>query len=196
MDDLDTPFHQDHEDQSFISHKQPILSPDQFPENWSVDYVEEFSRRNSIFDNQCSQTIEKVCVSAYSYSEINRAGVAADCAMTLKNAEAASSNSVTHDNSGTQAECHIPSHVFEYHGNRGDCTTSKDDDTKQTKSYHSLVQVPDLEALYTESMDRMDTRVNSNEASHSHLEAKLQQQRCQQNIVQASVYQDENSNGE
>ena len=190
MDDLDTPFHNDVEDSSFISHKQSILSPDQFPENWSIDCIEEFSRRNGLFDSQCNQTVEKVSVSTYSYSETNIARISGDCAIAT-----ASSNSASKENSNEPADCHIPSHVFEYRGNKGDSLRTKYEDSKQNTNFHSLEQVPDLQTLYTDKIEQMERDVSSIGTSHPQLESQSPHQRIQQNSIQASMYQDENSNG-
>ena len=190
MDDLDTPFHNDVEDSSFISHKQSILSPDQFPENWSIDCMEEFSRRNGFTESQCNQTVEKVSLSAYSYSETNITRISGECAIATS-----SPNSASKENSNGPADCHIPSHVFEYRGNKGDSLRTKDEDAKQNTNFHSLVQVPDLQALYTDKIEQMERDLSSIGTSHPQLEGQSPHHRIQQNSIQASMYQDENSNG-
>ena len=198
MDDLDTPFHNDDGETSFVSHKQSVLShqdhgfsPDHFP-NWSFDYVDELSRRSSFLESQCNQTVEQVNVSAYSYLEANRAGVSTDCEMTLESVVAAKSNLTSKENNSEQSDCHIPSQLFEYHGAKSDSSRTMDEDAKSNKNYHSLRHVPDFQALYT---DQVGSHVCTNRANLQQLDDQVPSHHIQQSIHQAPIYQDENSNG-
>lgn len=198
MDDLDTPFHHDDDDTPFVpskmvalSHQDHGFSPDHYHDDWSFDYLDSSSRRNSFIDSQCNPNINKCNITVPSYSDTNRVGIAADYELSGESSHTTKSNFFSKERVSEHPDLHVPSQVYEYRCVRSDSSANMIEDSKSNKNYHCVRQCPDFQSLY---VDQGEQQQLSNRTSQHHYRHQ-DNPRYQQQSQRAAMFQDEDSKG-
>ena len=195
MDDFDTPFHNEDGETSFGPHKNIALcSPVHFQDNWSFDCIDDFSRKNSFLDNSGIQNRDQNNPAGLSYPAVGRASVAVEYENN-KSASSAASNS-TFNKSIDHSNSQLKSQMFDYQSSKYDSSGDISDDAKPNKDFQGLKQYPDFpQLLYTgSSQHRHSSEGNSHHHFHSSSD-QVQQHRSRQDLLEDSIFQDEDSNG-
>ena len=198
MDDLDTPFHHDGGETSFGSHKSVSLShqehgfsPDNFEDSWSFDYIDEISRKD-FFNNPYNQNDDKY---GHSYNGTSKASVAVDYSQSVKSVPAASSHLSANKLNFEQSSTSANSNSFEYQSSKRNASRDVPANAEPNKDYHSLKQCQDLsQVLYHDSVQQNLDISSHHHQLHRSSTGQSQQHGNQQNL-QGSIFQDEDSCG-